>query len=105
MSTDPNTHKLERLQIMVSREQKTRMRTIAKKSKCSVSEIYRRAADAYADDEGEEREIHSPELEALVEALEAGIRRANKATDRAEREVRATLDFYEARALAREARM
>lgn len=95
--------KLVRLQILVPGDQKQRMRRLAKRSKCSVSEIYRRAADAYVESDGD-AEIDNPELETLVEALEAGLRRANKATDRAEREVRATLDFYEARAEAREAR-
>lgn len=94
---------LQRMQIMVPGDQKDRIRSLAKKLNCSVSEVYRRAADAYVlnlDDE----EIDHPELEALVEALEAGIARATTATERAQREVRATLDFYQARVQAREAR-
>ena len=91
------------MQIIVSRTQKARMKRLAAESKCSVSEIYRRAADAYSISQDAE-EIHHPELEALVEALEAGTKRASAALDRAEREVAATLDFYEARAEARAAR-
>ncbi|MGI9332525.1 MAG: hypothetical protein ACR2RL_05145 [Gammaproteobacteria bacterium] len=94
---------MERMQIIVSREQKVRMKQLANEAKCSVSEIYRRAADAYSVAEDDD-EIHHPELEALVEALEAGTRRANAAIDRAEREVAATLDFYQARQQTREAR-
>ncbi len=76
---------------------------LAQRSNCSVSEIYRRAADAYRLGE-EDREIDHPELEMLVDALEAGISRASEAVERAEREVRATLDFYQAREQAREGR-
>jgi len=93
----------ERVQILVSGEQKKRMRSLAERSNCSVSEIYRRAADAYTVGD-DDQEINSPELVALVEALETAISRANQSTGRAEREVRATLDFYQARAQAREAR-
>lgn len=79
------------------------MKKLAAKSNCSVSEIYRRAADAYSIGEDDD-EIRHPELEALVEALEAGTKRANAAIDRAEREVAATLDFYEARKQGRSKR-
>ena len=103
MLVSTSQKRLERMQILVSGEQKKRMRSLAKTFNCSVSEIYRRAADAYTVGE-DDQEIHHAELEALVEALEVGISRANEATDRAEREIRATLDFYEARAQAREAR-
>lgn len=58
------------------------------------------AADAHHEGEGD-REIDHPELELLVNALEAGISRAGEAVDRTEREVRATLDFYLAREQAR----
>lgn len=98
-----NQSQMERMQIIVSRQQKVRMKQLAAESNCSVSEIYRRAADAYSISEDDD-EIHHPELEALVEALEAGAKRASAAIDRAEREVAATLDFYEARAQARAAR-
>ena len=94
----------ERMQILITGEQKKRMRSLAKQSNCSVSEIYRRAADAYTV-EDDDQEINNPELVALVEALEAAISSANKSTGRADREVRATLDFYHARAEAREARV
>lgn len=94
---------LERMQILVPSAQKERMRMLAQKCNCSVSEIYRRAAEAYSEGE-EDREIDHPELELLVNALEAGISRADEAVERAEREVRATLDFYLAREQAREAR-
>ena len=103
MVMSANRERLERMQILVSPSQKKRMRMLAKKSNCSVSELYRRAADAYTVDDDDE-EIHNAELEAMVEVLEAGISRANAATVRAEREVQATLDFYQARAQAREAR-
>lgn len=101
MST--NRNQLERLQILVSPAQKKRMRVLAERSNCSVSEIYRRAVDAYTVGD-DDQEIHNPELEAMVEALGAGISRANEAAERAERDVQATLDFYRARAQAREAR-
>ncbi|MEL6870543.1 MAG: hypothetical protein AAFO81_12145 [Pseudomonadota bacterium] len=94
---------LERMQILVPAEQKQRMRVHAKKLGISVSELYRRSADAFAVDESEE-EIHHAALEALVEALEVGTKRAAKAVDRVEREVAATLDFYEARKQTRAAR-
>lgn len=94
---------LERMQILVSSAQKQRMRMLARESNCSVSEIYRRAADAYRMGD-EDLEIDHPELELLVNALEAGISRASEAVERAEREVRATLDFYLVREQAREAR-
>jgi len=93
---------LERLQILVPTNQKKRMRLLAKQSNCSVSEVYRRAADAYTIND-DSQEIDSPELEALVEALKAGVAKANSSMDRAEREVRATIDFYKERAQAREA--
>ena len=91
------------MQILVPRTQKERMRALARESNCSVSEIYRRAADAYRLNEGDP-EIDHPELELLVNALESGISRAAEAVERAEREVRATIDFYSAREQAREAR-
>ena len=91
------------MQIVVTRKQAARMRRLAAEFNVSVSEIYRRAADAYSIGE-EDDEIHNPELEALVEAVEAGARRAGAAIERAEREVAATLDFYDARRRAREAR-
>ena len=83
---------LKRMQILVSSAQKERMRMLAQRSNCSVSEIYRRAADAYGLGD-EDLEIDHPELELLVDALEAGLSRANEAVKRAEKEVRATLDF------------
>ncbi|MGI9302762.1 MAG: hypothetical protein ACR2RB_08660 [Gammaproteobacteria bacterium] len=91
---------LQRTQIMVPAAQKARIRALAGRLDCSISEVYRRAAEAYARDLNDS-EIQHPELEALVEALQAGIGRANIAIDRAEREVRATLDFYRARAKSR----
>lgn len=100
MSANPS---MERMQIIVSREQKSRMKALAKASNTSVSEMFRRAADAYTVS-GDDEEIDHPELEALVEALEASTRDAEKALDRAEREVRATLDFYGERARARRQR-
>ena len=99
MST--NQREMERMQIVVTRKQATRMRRLAAEYNVSVSEIYRRAADAYAIGEDDD-EIHNPELEALVKAVEDGARRAGAAIERAEREVAATLDFYEARRRARE---
>jgi len=45
----------------------------------------------------EDLEIDNPELETLVDALEAGLSRAHGTMERAESEVRATLDFYFAR--------
>ena len=45
---------LERMQILVPAEQKQRMRVHAKKLGISVSELYRRSADAFAVDESEE---------------------------------------------------
>ena len=62
--------KNERVQILVSGEQKKRMRSLAERSNCSVSEIYRRAADAYTVGD-DDQEINSPELVALVEATDA----------------------------------
>ena len=49
-----------------------------------------------------DREIGHSELEMLVDALEARVSRVNNDMERAEREVRATLDFYRAREQARE---
>jgi hypothetical protein len=98
-----NQREMERMQIIVPRTQKARMKQLAAESNVSVSEIYRRAADAYSIGD-ENDEIRHPELESLVEALEAGTKRARIALDRAEREVAATLDFYMARRQAREAR-
>ncbi len=93
----------QRIQVMVPGDQKIRIRALAKQLNCSVSEVYRRAADAYVLN-ADSNEFARLELEALVEVLEAGITRANIATERAEREVCATLDFYHARTQAREAR-
>ncbi len=62
-----------------------------------------RVANAHREGE-EDREIDHPDLELLVNALEAGISRADEAVERAEREVRATPDFYLAREQARKAR-
>ena len=94
---------LKRLQILVPEAQRDRMRSLAKSKKCSVSELYRRAADAYTPNGGD-KEIDSPELEALVVGVKAAVAKANKSMDRAEREVRATIDFYNERKRQREAR-
>ena len=105
MSSDDN--RMERVQILVSREQKHRMQHLAKQADCSVGEIYRRAADAYSfwqDVDVDDVEIHHPALEAIVEALEVSGRRASEALDRAEREVATTLSFYEERSRAWRAR-
>jgi len=101
MST--NQLELERMQILIPKKQKARMKRLANQSNCSVSEIYRRAADAYSISE-DDNEINHPKLEALVEALEVSNKRSVAAIDRAVREVAATLDFYESRAETREAR-
>ena len=87
---------LKRVQILVPEAQRDRMRLLAKRSRCSVSELYRRAADAYTPN-GSDMDIDSPELEALVQGVKAAVAKANKSMDRAEREVRATIDFYQAR--------
>ena len=97
-----NRSELKRVQILVPVAQRDRMRLLAQNSKCSVSEVYRRAADAYTPN-GSDVDIDSPELEALVEGVKAAVTKANKSMDRAEREVRATIDFYKARKQQREA--
>ncbi len=89
--------RMERLEILVPLEQKRRMQHLAGQAGCSVSEMYRRAADAYSFWHGvevDDVEIGHPALEALVEALEASRLSASEAIDRAEREVAATLSFY-----------
>ncbi|MDJ0940344.1 MAG: hypothetical protein QNJ00_11335 [Woeseiaceae bacterium] len=96
-----NQSHMERMQILVPSKQKARMKQLAAESNVSMSEIYRRAADAYTIDEDAD-EIQHPELEALVEGLKGAIARANTSMDRAEREVRATIDFYKARKQQRE---
>ena len=105
MNSDDN--RMQRVQILVPREQKHRMQHLARQANCSVSEIYRRAADAYSfwqDVDVDDVEIHHPALEAIVEALEASRVGASEALDRAEREVAATLSFYEERSRAWRAR-
>ena len=94
---------MERMQIIVPRKQKQRMKEMAARANVSISELYRRAADAYSIDDDSD-EIEHPELEALVEALEAGNRRAKDSLGRVEREIAVTLDFYDARREARELR-
>ena len=87
MSSDDN--RMERVQILVPRDQKRRMQHLAAQAGCSVSEMYRRAADAYSfwhDVDVDDVEIDHPALEALVEALEASRLSASEAIDRAERE-------------------
>lgn len=98
-----NQRTLKRVQILVPEAQRDRMRSLAQRTQCSVSELYRRAADAYEPD-ASNQEIDSPELEALVAGVKAAVARANKSMDRAEREVRATIDFYMARKQQREGR-
>ena len=93
--------RLERLQILVPTEQKRRMRREAERLGVSVSELYRRSADAYAAADGDQT-IDHPELEALVEVLRTSVARATKSMDRADREVRATIDFFNARQQQRE---
>lgn len=93
----------QRQQILVSAEHKRRVREMADELGCSVSEVYRRAADAYITRPDVE-EIDNPELEALVESLEENIARASTSMERAEQQVRATLDFFETRAHMREIR-
>ena len=101
MST--NQSELKRMQILVPEAQRDRMRSLAESMKCSVSELVRRAVDAY-EPNGSDQDIDSPELEALVVGVKAAIAKANKSMDRAEREVRATIDFYKARKQQRETR-
>ncbi len=45
------------------------MRRLAKRSKCPVSEIYRRAADACVESDGD-AEIDNPELETIENLVE-----------------------------------
>ena len=89
------------MQILVPEAQRDRMRSLAESMKCSVSELVCRAVDAY-EPNGSDQDIDNPELEALVVRLKAAIAKANKSMDRAEREVRATIDFYKARKQQRE---
>ena len=105
MSSDDS--RMERVQILVPREQKRRMQHLAGQAGCSVSEVYRRAADAFAfwqDLDVDDVEIHHPVLEAVVEALKASRLGASEALDRAEHEIAATLSFYEERSRAWQSR-
>ena len=79
-----------RMQILVDAKHKRLAEKLARANNTSASDVFRRALESYDPN----RESEGEELAVLLKALKDANRRARGALERAEKEVRETLDYY-----------
>ena len=84
---------MQRVQVLITDEQKAKAARLAKGLNVKPAEIYRRAMDAYVP----ELEQYNGELEVLADTLKEACDRASQALDQAETEVTKTLTYYRKR--------